>query len=109
MTCTISKSPEMLMIGRCLMGVLGGIGNGTTPIFLAEISPPRLRGAMGVGHQLALVSGSLVSSVMGLPMVLSTRNTWFFLYSINVLIFIVAVICLPLIPETPRYLYLVRI
>lgn len=43
-----------------------GAGSGLVPMYLTEIAPVNIRGAMGVLHQFALTCGILVSQAMGL-------------------------------------------
>ena len=98
----------MLIIGRIFFGTVTGMSNGITPIFLAEISPAKMRGALGVLHQLTYNIGIVVASIVGLPELLTSESRWIYLYLIDILPIAAAFGLLPLIPETPRYLYLVR-
>ncbi len=43
-----------------------GAGSGLVPMYLTEISPVNIRGAMGVVHQFALTCGIFISQCMGL-------------------------------------------
>ena len=52
------------------MFFLTGAGTGLVPMYLTEIAPVNIRGAMGVLHQFALTCGILVSQCMGLPQAL---------------------------------------
>lgn len=49
---------------------LSGLGNCLAPMFLTEIAPINLRGAIGTINQLSVTLGILVSSVFGLPSIL---------------------------------------
>ena len=51
-----------------------GAGSGLVPMYLTEISPVNIRGAMGVVHQFALTCGIFVSQVMGLHQVLGKSD-----------------------------------
>ena len=105
--CTVAKSPEMLMIGRVMFGVLIGMTNAVTPMFLAEIAAAKIRGALCTIHLLTYNIGCLVSSVLGLPQILSNASTWFLLHLVIIGPILVVIMCFPLIPESPRYLFLV--
>ena len=59
-------------------------------------------------HQMTMNFGCLLGSIIGLPELLSTADRWPFLYLIDIGPLLIAVICLPLIRDSPRYLLLVR-
>ena len=40
-----------------------GLASGLTPMYVGEISPTSLRGALGTLHQLAIVTGILIAQV----------------------------------------------
>mmetsp|Transcript_22068 Transcript_22068/g.61249 ORF Transcript_22068/g.61249 Transcript_22068/m.61249 type:complete len:776 (-) Transcript_22068:11-2338(-) len=51
-------------IGRAVMGIGVGLTNQVTPIYLAEISPAKNRGAIGISFQLAITFGILMATVV---------------------------------------------
>jgi MFS family permease len=105
--CVAAKSPEMLLLGRISIGFMCGMACMITPMYLAEVSTPRIRGAMMTAHQLLVTFGIFLSSVIGLREALSTTNGWPYLQLINAAPLLIAVSVLPFIPETPRYLLMV--
>uniref|UniRef100_A0A674JYG9 Solute carrier family 2, facilitated glucose transporter member 4 n=2 Tax=Terrapene triunguis TaxID=2587831 RepID=A0A674JYG9_9SAUR len=54
-------SYEMMILGRFLIGAYSGLVSGLVPMYVGEISPTHLRGALGTLHQLALVIGILIA------------------------------------------------
>ncbi|RZR78988.1 hypothetical protein BHM03_00004552 [Ensete ventricosum] len=54
----------MLIAGRILLGFGIGFGNQAVPLYLSEIAPPRIRGAVNQLFQLTTVSGILVADVI---------------------------------------------
>lgn len=44
--CTCAVSPEMLIVGRLILGVGLGVASYATPLYLSEITPKNIRGAM---------------------------------------------------------------
>lgn len=60
---SLSKSFEMVIIGRLVIGLFCGLCTGLTPMYVGEISPTALRGAFGTLHQLGVVIGILVAQV----------------------------------------------
>ncbi|KAJ4752862.1 Sugar transport protein 5 [Rhynchospora pubera] len=53
----------MLIIGRMLLGFGVGFTNQATPVYLAEIAPPRWRGAFTSGFQFFLSVGVLIANL----------------------------------------------
>ena len=51
-----------------------GAGSGLVPMYLTEISPINVRGAMGVLHQFALTCGILLSQIIGLRQILGIED-----------------------------------
>lgn len=43
--------------------LLPGLASGLTPMYVGEIAPTSLRGALGTLHQLAIVTGILIAQV----------------------------------------------
>lgn len=59
----LAASLEMLIIGRFVVGLYSGLSSGFVPMYVGEVSPTALRGAMGTLHQLAVVIGILIAQV----------------------------------------------
>lgn len=92
-----------LLVGRLLSGLAIGLVSVATPLYLSEISPPHLRGALGSTMQLAIVSGLLLVFTIGYEVV-AVRG-WRFLAMTGAAIptcFVLLVA--PLLPESPRWL-----
>ncbi|KAK9146378.1 hypothetical protein Sjap_006281 [Stephania japonica] len=52
----------MLIIGRILLGVGVGYANQSVPVYLSEMAPARLRGALNIAFQFAITIGILVAN-----------------------------------------------
>lgn len=59
----MAASWEMLIIGRFVVGLFSGLCTGFVPMYVGEISPTSLRGALGTLHQLGIVIGILLAQV----------------------------------------------
>jgi len=59
----MAASFEMLIVGRFVVGVYSGLSTGFVPLYVEEISPTALRGALGTLHQLGVVVGILMAQV----------------------------------------------
>lgn len=62
----LAASFEMLIVGRFIVGVYSGLSTGFVPMYVEEISPTSLRGALGTLHQLGVVIGILMAQVRAL-------------------------------------------
>lgn len=99
-----SMSYEMLILGRFFIGINSGLNAGLAPMYLAEISPVHLRGAVGTVYQLVITISILISQILGLGSVLGTPSLWPLLLSITAVPAIFQVITLPLCPESPKHI-----
>ncbi|XP_010547707.1 PREDICTED: sugar transport protein 11-like [Tarenaya hassleriana] len=55
---------EMLIIGRLMLGFGVGFANQSVPIYLSEMAPPQMRGALNIGFQMAITIGILVANLV---------------------------------------------
>ena len=97
----LGREYHALLAGRLLGGLAIGAVSVATPLYLAEISPPRLRGALGSTMQLAIVSGLLLVYVVGYEVV-PTRG-WRCLAAIGALIPTVRLTALSPLPLISSY------
>ena len=107
-SCRAANSYELLMLGRLLFGLACGLFTGLSPLYLAEIAPVKIRGAIGTLNQLAVTCGIFTSMVLGLNSVLGSEQRWPVLLCLNVVPALVQVVLLVFMPETPRYLILTK-
>ncbi|XP_068164709.1 solute carrier family 2, facilitated glucose transporter member 4-like isoform X2 [Antennarius striatus] len=104
----LCRSFEMMILGRFIIGAYCGLASGLTPMYVGEIAPTSLRGALGTLHQLAIVTGILIAQVLGLEALLGSRELWPVLLGITVVPTVFQMSFLPFCPESPRFLYIVR-
>ncbi|KAM3591198.1 uncharacterized protein V6R79_024512 [Siganus canaliculatus] len=104
----ICASFEMMILGRFIIGAYCGLASGLTPMYVGEISPTSLRGAMGTLHQLAIVTGILIAQILGLEVLLGSEDLWPVLMGLTVVPTVLQMSFLPFCPESPRFLYIVR-
>ncbi|KAG1150249.1 hypothetical protein G6F37_004407 [Rhizopus arrhizus] len=97
-----SVHTAMFIIGRMLCGVSCGLGSLAIPTYLGEISTRKGRGLMGSFNQFFVVTGILLSSVIGLP----TANVplWRLNYAIVAIPAIFQIFAMFTCVESPRYL-----
>ncbi|XP_064184873.1 solute carrier family 2, facilitated glucose transporter member 4-like [Anguilla rostrata] len=99
---------EMMILGRFIIGAYCGLASGLVPMYVGEIAPTSLRGALGTLHQLAIVTGILFAQILGLESLLGSETLWPVLMGVTVLPTVLQMALLPFCPESPRYLYIIR-
>ncbi|XP_048362012.1 solute carrier family 2, facilitated glucose transporter member 2 [Sphaerodactylus townsendi] len=102
----MGPSHILVIIGRLITGLYSGIIAGIVPLYVGEIAPTSLRGALGTLHQLAIVIGILVSQVLGLRFLLGSETLWPLLLCLSGTVAVLQLFLLFLCPESPRYLYI---
>ncbi|XVE49720.1 hypothetical protein DITRI_Ditri01bG0103700 [Diplodiscus trichospermus] len=60
----IAMNIALLIIGRLLLGVGVGFANQSVPVYLCEMAPARIRGALNIGFQMAITIGILVAGLI---------------------------------------------
>jgi MFS family permease len=85
----------------------GGFGIGlisvVVPVYLAEISPAKYRGAISTLHQLFITIAILTSQSLGIPF--SFPYIWRFLFLTPILISLIQIVLIPFCPMSPIWLY----
>lgn len=94
----------MLIVGRFIMGVDGGIALSALPMYLSEISPKEIRGSLGQVTAIFICIGVFTGQLLGLPELLGKESTWPYLFGVIALPALVQLVSLPFLPESPRYL-----
>ncbi|XP_039279600.1 solute carrier family 2, facilitated glucose transporter member 1 isoform X1 [Nilaparvata lugens] len=102
------NSYYMIIVGRFLLGINSGLNAGLTPMYLSEIAPVQLRGAVGTVYQLVLTISILISQILGLNFILGTAELWPILLSLTIVPTIFQLITLPMCPESPKYLLITK-
>ena len=103
-----SGSYEMICVGRFILGINSGLNAGLAPMYLSEISPVHLRGAIGTVYQLVLTISILVAQILGLSSLMGNDACWPWLLAVTILPGIFQIATLPLCPESPKYILLTQ-
>ncbi|CAI8614142.1 unnamed protein product [Vicia faba] len=93
-----SKGPVPLNIGRLATGYGMGVFSFVVPVFVAEIAPKELRGALTTINQLMIITAVSVSFIIG------TVLSWRALAIIGLIPTAMLLFGLFFIPESPRWL-----
>ncbi|KAL3180395.1 hypothetical protein MRX96_008958 [Rhipicephalus microplus] len=99
-----SRSIELLIFGRLIIGINCGLNTALVPMYLLEISPVPLRGGLGTVSQVGVTVGMLLSQILGIDVILGTEEGWPYLLAIAVIPAVLQLLLLPFCPESPRYL-----
>ncbi|XP_006251164.1 solute carrier family 2, facilitated glucose transporter member 9 isoform X3 [Rattus norvegicus] len=105
MACSLQAGTfEMLIVGRFIMGVDGGIALSALPMYLNEISPKEIRGSLGQVTAIFICIGVFSGQLLGLPELLGKERTWPYLFGVIIVPALAQLASLPFLPESPRYL-----
>ncbi|XP_059543004.1 solute carrier family 2, facilitated glucose transporter member 2 isoform X1 [Myotis daubentonii] len=102
----MGPSHILIISGRAVSGLYCGLISGLVPMYIGEIAPTTLRGAIGALHQLAIVTGILISQIVGLDFILGNRELWHILLGLSAVPAVLQSLLLFFCPESPRYLYI---
>ncbi|XP_012887181.1 PREDICTED: solute carrier family 2, facilitated glucose transporter member 5-like [Dipodomys ordii] len=100
----VAKLYELIIFSRLLVGICAGVSSNVVPMYLGELAPKNLRGALGVVPQLFITVGILVAQLFGLRNVLANETGWPFLLALTGIPAVLQLLILPFFPESPRYL-----
>ncbi|CAH8390962.1 unnamed protein product [Eruca vesicaria subsp. sativa] len=98
LTISFAKDTSFLYMGRLLEGFGVGIISYTVPVYIAEIAPQNMRGALGSVNQLSVTVGIMLAYLLGLFV------PWRILAVLGVLPCTLLIPGLFFIPESPRWL-----
>ncbi|KAI4572204.1 hypothetical protein MJT46_005272 [Ovis ammon polii x Ovis aries] len=105
MACSLPAGAlEMLIVGRFIMGVDGGIALSALPMYVSEISPREMRGSLGQVTAIFICVGVFAGQLLGLPELLGKESTWPYLFGVIVIPALVQLVSLPFLPQSPHYL-----
>ncbi|GER24790.1 major facilitator superfamily protein [Striga asiatica] len=93
-----AQGPVPLDVGRLATGYGMGVFSYVVPVFIAELAPKDLRGALTTINQLMICTGVSVSFIIG------TLLTWRALALVGIIPCAVLLFGLCIIPESPRWL-----
>ncbi|CAL8113551.1 unnamed protein product [Orchesella dallaii] len=103
-----TRSYEILIVGRFVIGVHCGLSTILVPMYVSEIAPLNLRGALGTVNQLAVTIGLCVSQILGVDQLLGTNDGWPVLLGLALVPPALQLLLLPMCPESPRHLLITR-
>ena len=110
--CAFAPDPRILIIARFFLGIAIGVASFTAPLYLSEISPERVRGAMISMYQLmitiGIVAAFLTNTWLGSYAVIdgTTGGHWRLMLGVIAIPAAVMFLGVLFLPESPRWLFL---
>jgi sugar porter (SP) family MFS transporter len=92
------------VIARLAGGLAIGLASTLSPLYIAEISPPRIRGLLVSANQLAIVIGILLSYSVNYALTGAGPENWRWMFASAAVPSILFLLALLLVPESPRWL-----
>ncbi|XP_029434775.1 solute carrier family 2, facilitated glucose transporter member 5 isoform X2 [Rhinatrema bivittatum] len=99
----VGHSFEIIIVARFLIGICAGLSSSVVPMYLGEMSPRNLRGAIGVAPQLLITIGILMAQIFGIRSILGNHKGWPVLLAVTGIPAVLQLVFLPFFPESPRY------
>ena len=100
----LPRSFTELVIARFIGGMGVGMASVVSPMYIAEISPAKIRGRLVALNQLAIVVGIFLSYLSNWLLVDTGINNWRYMLVAEILPAITFLVGLFFIPESPRWL-----
>ncbi|XP_063767634.1 solute carrier family 2 member 9, like 1 isoform X2 [Eleginops maclovinus] len=101
-----AKSYEMIILARILYGFSSGLGSSTHVMYLGEIAPRKIRGAVTLTSATFGSLGKLFGQIFGLSELLGREELWNIVLCVPAFFSLVQILVLPFLPEAPRYLFI---
>lgn len=103
--CSYAGNVTMLIVMRIIIGFAIGITSYVVPMYIAEMSPKRVRGALVTLNQLMITIGILVSYIT--DYLLSNdafSGSWRWMFLVGFVPALILLVGMFFLPETPRWL-----
>ena len=98
----LAPTVEVLIAARFIIGLAVGSAALVVPLYLAEIAPTEIRGAIASLNQLMIVGGILAAFVVNA--ILASSGDWRLMLGLAAVPSLILLVGMLFMPETPRYL-----
>ncbi|WP_310963202.1 sugar porter family MFS transporter [Nocardioides terrisoli] len=103
--CALSVNAEMLIGFRFLLGLSVGTASFVGPLYISEVSPPRVRGGLVSFNQMAIVIGILLAYIVNF-LFKGFTDEWRWMLGVAALPGAALAVGMLTVPHTPRWLML---
>lgn len=100
----VAPVPWVIIIGRIIVGLGVGMASMTAPLYISEVSPHRIRGALVSTNGLLITGGQFLSYLINLAFT-KAPGTWRWMLGVAGVPALVQFILMLSLPESPRWLY----
>ncbi|KAL8120526.1 sugar transport protein 10-like [Apium graveolens] len=97
-----AQNVAMLIAGRILLGIGVGFANQAVPLYLSEMAPPHIRGALNIAFQLAITTGILIANLLNYGLSKMERNGWRWSLGLAAIPALIMSIGAIFLPDTPN-------
>ena len=99
----LAMNVYVIIAGRLFIGIAIGMGAYTAPLYIAEIAPTELRGALVTLNQLAITIGILFSYIINYAFT-NIDGSWRWMFGIGFIPALLLSLGMLVLPESPRWL-----
>lgn len=100
--CALATSPNILVIGRIIVGIGIGLASGTVPVYISEVAPHDARGWTVSIFQLAITLGILLAYLVDYSF--ASIQGWRWMFGLAVVPAAIFGLGMLFLPESPRWL-----
>ncbi|XP_021766769.1 LOW QUALITY PROTEIN: inositol transporter 4-like [Chenopodium quinoa] len=101
---SLAPAPWVIILGRIFVGLGVGMASMTSPLYISETSPSRIRGALVSTNGLLITIGQFVSYLVNLGFT-QVKGTWRWMLGVAAIPALVQLVLMLSLPESPRWLY----
>lgn len=98
----LANGLPLFLAARFVVGIAVGVTSMLTPLYIAELSPPKIRGALVTLNQLAIVTGIVAAYYV--DYLFSGSANWRAMFISAVIPSIILLVAFLFLPESPRWL-----
>ncbi|XP_048113947.1 solute carrier family 2 member 13b isoform X2 [Alosa alosa] len=101
---SLGPNKEVLLLGRLIVGLGIGIASMTVPVYIAEVSPPHLRGQLVTLNTLFITGGQFIASIVDGAFSYLHHGGWRYMFGLSVVPALLQFLGFLCLPESPRWL-----
>ncbi|CAN1249197.1 Inositol transporter 1 [Linum perenne] len=99
-----SPGPATLIVGRVFVGLGVGMASMTSPLYISEASPAKIRGALVSTNNFLITGGQFLSYLINLAFT-KVPGTWRWMLGVAGIPALLQFVLMMFLPESPRWLF----